>query len=133
MKNYELVDESGKIVGYYEPYSESNPAPNKEIMPLYTSRINWTIGANQYGYGDNRYTIGKGDTMTIDISQSVSGKSVLRFENHTAGKGLIFLSTETTDGWYGTIVFGDIETAVYSFGILNQSESTITYTGNYSL
>lgn len=130
---YALTDEEGNFIGYYEPYSESNPVPEKQIMPLYSAEIEWTIDAGRYSYGTNIYTIQDGMVMQIDISQSISGKSYLTFQNRNTNTSLRFTQTETTDGWHGTVTFAGMVTTIYSFGIENASNSTITYSGTYSL
>lgn len=130
---YELLDEAGNIIGYYEPYSETNSEPNEGIMPLYSSTINWTIGAGRYKYGTNQYTLSSGDTINVKIEQSRTGKSYLTFQNRDTNSSLRFEKTETDDGWNGTIKLAGINKAVWSFGIENASDNTITYSGTYDL
>ena len=100
---YELLDDNGNFMGYYEPYSETNPEPVKTAR--YTANINWEIPAGKYSYGENQYTLSSGSKIQVSISQR----------------------------WKGTVVLGNISSAVYSFGIENASSVTITYTGSYSL
>ncbi len=129
---YELLDENGQFIGYYEPYSESNPAPMK--MARYGSNINWTIKSGKYVYGVNQYTLSAGKKMNVNIAQSRTGTSYLTFHNRTSNSSLRFTNTKVTNGWNGTVTFGaSMSTAVYSFGIENASANTITYTGSYSL
>ena len=127
---YELLDENGTFMGYYEPYSDANPQPAPD---RYGSSIDWTIGAGLYKYGVNQYTLSSGITMDINISQSITGTSYLTFQNRTTNSSLRFTNTMVTNGWNGTITFSGISTAVYSFGIENASSSTIRYVGTYSL
>lgn len=127
---YELLDENGIFMGYYEPYSDTNPRP---VPGRYGSSIDWTIGSGLYTYGVNQYTLSSGITMDINISQSVTGTSYLTFQNRTTNSSLRFTNTMVTNGWNGTITFSGINTAVYSFGIENASPYTIRYVGTYSL
>ena len=119
---YELLDDNGNFMGYYEPYSETNPEPVKTAR--YTANINWEIPAGKYSYGENQYTLSSGSKIQVSISQSQTGTSYLTFR---------FTNTKVTNGWKGTVVLGNISSAVYSFGIENASSVTITYTGSYSL
>lgn len=128
---YELLDDNGNFMGYYEPYSETNPEPVKTAR--YTANINWEIPAGKYSYGENQYTLSSGSKIQVSISQSQTGTSYLTFQNRTSNSSLRFTNTKVTNGWKGTVVLGNISSAVYSFGIENASSVTITYTGSYSL
>ena len=128
---YELLDDNGNFMGYYEPYSETNPEPVKTAR--YTENINWEIPAGKYSYGENQYTLSSGSKIQVSISQSQTGTSYLTFQNRTSNSSLRFTNTKVTNGWKGTVVLGNISSAVYSFGIENASSVTITYTGSYSL
>lgn len=128
---YELLDDNGNFMGYYEPYSETNPEPVKTAR--YTANINWEIPAGKYSYGENQYTLSSGSEIQVSISQSQTGTSYLTFQNRTSNSSLRFTNTKVTNGWKGTVVLGNISSAVYSFGIENASSVTITYTGSYSL
>lgn len=128
---YELLDDNGNFMGYYEPYSETNPEPVKTAR--YTANINWEIPAGKYSYGENQYTLSSGSKIQVSISQSQTGTSYLTFQNRTSNSSLRFTNTKVTNGWTGTVVLGNISSAVYSFGIENASSVTITYTGSYSL
>lgn len=128
---YELLDDNGNFMGYYEPYSETNPEPVKTVR--YTANINWEIPAGKYSYGENQYTLSSGSKIQVSISQSQTGTSYLTFQNRTSNSSLRFTNTKVTNGWTGTVVLGNISSAVYSFGIENASSVTITYTGSYSL
>ena len=119
---YELLDDNGNFMGYYEPYSETNPEPVKTAR--YTANINWEIPAGKYSYGENQYTLSSGSKIQV---------SYLTFQNRTSNSSLRFTNTKVTNGWTGTVVLGNISSAVYSFGIENASSVTITYTGSYSL
>jgi len=127
---YELLDDNGNFMGYYEPYSETNPEPVKTAR--YTANINWEIPAGKYSYGEN-HTLSSGSKIQVSISQSQTGTSYLTFQNRTSNSSLRFTNTKVTNGWKGTVVLGNISSAVYSFGIENASSVTITYTGSYSL
>ena len=128
---YELLDDNGNFMRYYEPYSETNPEPVKTAR--YTANINWEIPAGKYSYGENQYTLSSGSKIQVSISQSQTGTSYLTFQNRTSNSSLRFTNTKVTNGWKGTVVLGNISSAVYSFGIENASSVTITYTGSYSL
>ena len=128
---FELLDDNGNFMGYYEPYSETNPEPVKTAR--YTANINWEIPAGKYSYGENQYTLSSGSKIQVSISQSQTGTSYLTFQNRTSNSSLRFTNTKVTNGWKGTVVLGNISSAVYSFGIENASSVTITYTGSYSL
>ena len=128
---YALLDENGKFMGYYEPYSEVNPQPMKGQR--YTANINWTISSGTYAYGDNQYTRSAGMKIQVNISQSRTGTSYLTFHNRTSNSSVRFTNTKVTNGWNGTLTLHGIDTAVYSFGIENASSNTITYSGSYSL
>ncbi|MDE6744981.1 MAG: hypothetical protein K2J95_13990 [Lachnospiraceae bacterium] len=127
---YPLVNEEGVMVGYYEPNREERV---NAVMPRYDANVNWTLKSYQYGIGENAYTLGEGDKIYINIEQSVSGTSYLGIYNTSTDKLTVFMGTKTTNGWNGTITLGDVSQATYRFAIYNQSESTITYTGYYSL
>ena len=120
---YELLDDNGNFMGYYEPYSETNPEPVKTAI----------YPAGKYSYGENQYTLSSGSKIQVSISQSQTGTSYLTFQNRTSNSSLRFTNTKVTNGWKGTVVLGNISSAVYSFGIENASSVTITYTGSYSL
>lgn len=105
MDVYELIDDNGNIIGYFEPYSDINPAPSSQIIPRYASLVDVTVAARDTVVGSNQYSLQAGDEMQLDISQSTEGKSYLT----------------------------GIETATYSFGIENASSKEITYSGTYSL
>ncbi len=130
---YELIDENGNMVGYFEPYSDSNPAPSSTIMPRYTSLIDITVAAGDTVVGSNQYALQAGDEIQLDISQDIEGKSYLRFKNRDTNSYIRFLKTQTTNGWQGTLHLTGIESASYSFGIENASSKEITYSGTYSL
>ena len=91
------------------------------------------IPAGKYSYGENQYTLSSGSKIQVSISQSQTGTSYLTFQNRTSNSSLRFTNTKVTNGWKGTVVLGNISSAVYSFGIENASSVTITYTGSYSL
>ena len=112
---YELLDDNGNFMGYYEPYSETNPEPVKTAR--YTANINWEIPAGKYSYGENQYTLSSGSKIQVSISQSQTGTSYLTFQNRTSNSSLRFTNTKVTNGWKGTVVLGNISSAVYSFGI----------------
>ena len=116
---YELLDDNGNFMGYYEPYSETNPEPVKTAR--YTANINWEIPAGKYSYGENQYTLSSGSKIQVSISQSQTGTSYLTFQNRTSNSSLRFTNTKVTNGWKGTVVLGNISSAVYSFGIENAS------------
>lgn len=129
---YELTDENGKLIAYYEPYSETNPNLNEGIMLAYVSSINWEVQPGLYTWGENRYTLWEGMKIQVNISQSRIGLSYLTFHNTATGKSLRFTQTAVTNGWNGTITLVDVS-GVFSFGIENASSNTIRYTGTYSL
>lgn len=133
MDVYELIDDNGNIIGYFEPYSDINPAPSSQIIPRYASLVDVTVAAGDTVVGSNQYTLQAGDEMQLDISQNTEGKSYLRFKNRDTNSYIRFLNTQTTNGWHGTLHLTGIETATYSFGIENASSKEITYSGTYSL
>ncbi len=126
---YPLVDEEGVMLGFYEPNREENV---NAAMPRYSTNVNWTIESYHYGMGENSYTLTDGDKIYINITQSVSGTSYIGLYNTSTEKFTYFTNTKTTNGWNGTITLG-LSQATYRFGITNQSGSTITYTGYYTL
>lgn len=129
---YELLDENGTFLGYYEPYSESNPEPKRSAR--YGSSVNWTVPANKVTYGENQYTLSSGAKIQVNISQSRTGTSYLTFFNRKTNSPVRFTTTKVTNGWNGTIILNDtFKTSTYSFGIENASKNSITYTGTYSL
>lgn len=127
---YPLTDENGVMLGYYEPNGE---AEADAVIPRYATNINWTIGSYHYGQGENVYTLTDGDKIYVNIAQSVSGTSYIGLYNTSAEKLTVFNNTKTTNGWNGTITLVDVSKGTYGFAISNQSGSTITYSGYYSL
>lgn len=67
-------------------------------MPLYSAEIEWTIDAGRYSYGTNIYTIQDGMVMQIDISQSMSGKSYLTFQNRNTNTSDLHKQKQQMDG-----------------------------------
>ena len=128
---YELLDDNGNFMGYYEPYSETNPEPVKTAR--YTANINWEIPAGKYSYGENQYTLSSGSKIQVSISQSQTGTSYLTFQNRTSNSSLRFTNTKVTNGWKGTVVLGNKSTAVNSFAKENASTVTITNTPTYRI
>jgi len=126
---YELLDDNGNFMGYYEPYSETNPEPVKTAR--YTANINWEIPAGKYSYGENQYTLSSGSKIQVSISQSQTGTSYLTFQNRTSNSSLRFTNTKVTNGWKGTVVLGNISSAVYSFGIENASLATVFHLSEF--
>lgn len=128
---YELLDENGMFIGYYEPYSESNPEPVK--MARLGSSISWEVPSGKYVYGTNIYDLSDGVKIYVNITQSIKGTSYLTFHNRSTNSSLRFTNTKVDNGWKGTITLASIKTAKYSFGIENASSKSITYMGSYSL
>lgn len=127
---FDLRDDDGNFMGYYEPYSESNPDPNEGIMPHGVRSIDWTINAGRSSYSSEQYILIKGMTMEVDISQSRTGKSYLLL--YGVGTNIRITTTETTNGWNGTITFSyELVPGGYSFGIENASSNQIRYSGIY--
>ncbi len=128
---YLLVDEEGVMFGYYEPYGKENV---NAVMPRYGVNINWTIAPQKSSYGENVYTLGEGIEISVSIAVSQEGTSYLGLYDTAADKVRKFADTKSTNGWNGKLILtSEFTTSTYSFAILNYSDSTITYTGHYSL
>ena len=128
---YLLVDEEGVMFGYYEPYSEENI---NAVMPRYAVNVDWTIEAQKYSRGVNVYTLSGGYEISVTIAFSQEGTSYLGLYDTSAGRLLKFTETKSTNGWNGKLTFtSEFTTSTYNFAIINSSDSTITYTGHYSL
>ncbi len=129
----DLIDENGNLIGYYEPFTDEERDAFSKLR--YSANINWTISAGYTTYGSNQYTLSAGSQITVNISQSRTGTSYLRFYNHSTNSFVRFTGTATTNGWSGKIVVlgSGVSTGVYSFGIENASSNSITYSGTYAL
>lgn len=126
---YLLTDDEGNVLGYYEPAVRGE---NHSVMPRYTANVNWTLEARSYGRGNNVYTLGGGSRIEVNISQNVEGASCIELYNTDTDEYAVLQTTETTNGWDGTIVLRSIfPSGTYSFAIHNKSSKTITYTGYY--
>lgn len=125
---YLLEDEEGIVFGYYEPFNKDDV-----VMPRYTSNIEWTAEPQHYKVGDNVYTLGIGSEIYVSISASTDGTSYLGLYERTEGLLHLFGNSKSTSGWYGKITLSTFDTSTYSFAIFNDSDSTITYKGTYSL
>lgn len=133
MEVYDLRDDDGNFMGYYEPYSETNPNPNEGIMPHPAYSIDWTIDPGRVKFSGEQFILINGMKMDVIVSQNRNGRSYLTFYRASTGTSLRFNNTETTNGWNGTITFSGIAPGGYSFGIENNSLNPITYTGLYLL
>ncbi len=126
-----FTDANGNIMGYFEPYSDINPAP--DIMPHASANINWTIGANTYSKSEVTRYFGAGQRISLNISQSPSGAGYVGYlglYDVSAGTSDFPPNTVTTNGWNGT--FSPGYSGNFQFAIHNASPYTITYTGSYS-
>lgn len=124
----EIYDEDGRLVAYYEPFSESNPMP---VMPRWS--INWTVSPGYYMYSDEIKSMKTGTKVYVSITQNRTGSSYLTFCNRDTGNSLRFTNTLTTNGWNGTVTFVNVSESRFSFGIENASSATITYSGTYTI
>lgn len=129
---YDLRDDDGNFMGYYEPYSEANPNPNDGIMPHVVRSVDWTINAGRSGYSDEQFILVKGMTLGVNIRQSRTGRSYLLL--YGVGTDIRITTTETTNGWDGTITFSyELVPGGYNFGIENASSNQIRYYGIYAI
>lgn len=123
---YEIVDNDGTFIGYYEE--------GPSIMPRYGSSVNWTIGANTFTWGSNSYSLSNGHQITVNISQSTTGESYIVLVRPDTKVMTRLLSTKTTNGWNSVVItLAGITADNYAFGIANYSSKSITYSGTYSL
>lgn len=131
---YELLTDDGEIMGYFEPFTETNVM----AMARYTiaNSYNWNldIPAKTSAKGDNIYSFVKGDTIIINISQDPIGSGYASYvglydrDNSTYG---FPENGATTMGWTnGVLTVG--YSGHFSFAIKNASDHTIHYEGTYS-
>ncbi len=126
---YLLTDDEGNLLGYYEPAVKGE---DNSVMPRYKANVNWTLEARSYGRGDNVYTLGGGSKIEVNIAQDTEGASCIELYNTKTDEYTVLQTTETTNGWNGTIILKSIfPSGTYSFSIHNKSSKTITYTGYY--
>lgn len=124
-------DNNGNIMGYFEPYSDINPAPN--VTPRASANINWTINSYTYSKSEVTRYFGAGQKISLNISQSPSGAGYVGYlglYDVSAGTSSFPSSTITTNGWNGT--FSPAYSANFQLAIHNASPYTITYSGSYS-
>lgn len=131
---YELKDDEGNFMGYYEPYSESNPDPNEGIMPHPVLGIDWIVDPGSIALGDQQHIIIKGMKMEVRIAQNRFGKSYLVVRRLDTNTIFRVNGSETMNGWNGTITFQPgLYPGGYLFGIENASSMQISYNGIYSI
>lgn len=126
-----FTDANGNIMGFFEPYSDINPAP--VVMPCASANINWTINPNTRSKSDVTRYFGAGQRISLNITQSPSGAGYagyLGLYDVLAGTWDFPSKTITTNGWNGTFTPG--YSANFQFAIYNASPYAITYSGSYS-
>lgn len=126
---YEIEDSNGTILGYYEPYSETNPSPAASTNIAYS--INWSAPKNTDTWSDRNVSMLKGDKMSFNISQNPSGPGYSGYIGlRNNDNGTFGYTKVSTNGWNGTITAGF--NGHFSLAIRNASVYTITYSGTYS-
>ena len=127
---YEIVREDGVFMGYFEPYSETNPAPTQART---SSNIDWELPANTHTCGVNTYYLTEDTRINVSITQSPSGAGYagyLGLKDADTGYFSFYDGTISTNGWNGTLVVA--YDGNFSFAIMNASNYSIRYTGSYS-
>lgn len=128
---YELYTDDGEIMGYFEPFTETN------VMAMARNTIlhwNLDIPSKTNARGEHIYSFVKGDTIIVNISQDPSGSgyaSYIGLYDNDNGTYSFPENGATTIGWDGgTLTVG--YSGHFSFAIRNASNNTIHYEGTYS-
>lgn len=124
----EFLDENGKVMAIFTPYSETNPAPASLDA---TANVNVSLAGNLSGYLSNQYTLSNGTNITLNISISPQVSSnVGLYDRNTKTYGWP-AGGLSSSGWYGTLTVAYDGT--FSLAFKNNSSTTANYTGTYSL
>lgn len=130
---YEIVSEDGVLMGYFQPYSDTNPQ-TVQAQTASTSYIDWEISANSHACGVNTYSLRQYDNVEVKISQSPSGAGCPGYIGlKDVDTGVYGFANETisTNGWDGVLLAA--YDGNFAFAIKNDSPYKIRYTGRYSI
>lgn len=129
---YELYTDDGEIMGYFEPFTDTNIMAMTTYAITYT--LNFDLSADSIGIAKSSHSFLAGDSITVNLSQDPSGAGYLSRlglydrDNNTYG---FATNSTTTNGWDGgSITVG--RNGHFSLAIENLSNVTIHYEGYYA-